>query len=129
MPAEAVSVSAGPYVYHHTVIITGRSSIMASRIVVLYPHPSDADQFNTDYEAHTALLKEKLPHVAENCSVTRFAQLPGMPSPYHLMFTAYFDTKEDMQATLMSSEMREVGKDAARISSGGAPVILVGGDQ
>lgn len=101
---------------------------MASKIVVLYPHPSDADQFNADYEAHTALLKEKLPHVAENSSATKFAQIPGMAAPYYLMFTANFDTMEDLQATLTSQGMREVGKDAARISSGGAPVILVGSD-
>lgn len=102
---------------------------MASQIIVLYPHPSDAEQFNADYAAHTELLKEKLPNVAANSSVTKFAQIPGMPSPYYLMFTAHFDTMEDLQATFTSSEMREIGKDAGRISSGGAPVILVGADK
>lgn len=101
---------------------------MASKIIVLYPYPSDPDQFNADYEAHTALVREKLPHVAANSSVTRFKQIPGMPSPYYLMFAANFDSMEALQATMTSPEMREVGKDAGRISTGGAPVILVGND-
>jgi hypothetical protein len=42
------------------------------------------------------------------------------------MFTMPFPSAEALQQAFGMQEMQEVAADAARLSSGGAPVILVG---
>jgi len=44
------------------------------------------------------------------------------------MFTMPFDSQEALNAAMASPGMQEVAADANRISTGGAPVILVGRD-
>ncbi|KMW56785.1 Ethyl tert-butyl ether degradation EthD [Candidatus Rhodobacter oscarellae] len=98
-------------------------------LVVLYPQPSDAAQFNTDYEAHVALLRKHagIPEDQTPYSVMRFAPNPdGSAAPFYQMFSMPFASGEALQAAMATAGMQEVAADAARISSGGAPVILVG---
>jgi len=42
------------------------------------------------------------------------------------MFTFPFESPEALQAAMTSPSVQEVGADANRISTGGAPVILIG---
>jgi hypothetical protein len=42
------------------------------------------------------------------------------------MFTMPFPSAEALQQAMATPGMQEVGADASRISTGGAPVILVG---
>jgi uncharacterized protein (TIGR02118 family) len=98
-------------------------------IVVLYPHPTDTGQFESDYVAHTALLHEKtgIPIDAKPYTATKFFPNPDGSAPaFYRMFMMPFDTMEALQGAMSSPGMQEVGADAARISTGGAPVILVG---
>jgi hypothetical protein len=44
------------------------------------------------------------------------------------MFSFTFPSAEALEQTLATAEMQEVAADANRISSGGAPVILIGSD-
>ncbi len=97
------------------------------QLIVLYPQPSDAGQFEKDYQVHLELLHEKMGIPADQrpYKVTKMMATPAVPK-YYQMFTMEFPTNEALQATMSSAEMQEVGADAARISSGGAPVILIG---
>jgi uncharacterized protein (TIGR02118 family) len=98
-------------------------------IVVLYPHPTDAVQFETDYVAHMELLHEKtgIPLDVKPYTATKFFPNPDGSAPaFYRMFMMPFDTIEALQGAMSSPGMQEVGADAARISTGGAPVILVG---
>jgi uncharacterized protein (TIGR02118 family) len=95
---------------------------------VLYPQPTDVEQFERDYAQHVTLLHEKMqiPPDARPYSVTRFVETPlGAPAYFH-MFSMPFPSAEALEQAMMSPEMQAVAADAARISSGGAPVILVG---
>ncbi len=98
-------------------------------VVVLYPHPADAARFEDDYVAHTALLHEKtgIPADIKPYTATRFLPNPDGSSPaFYRMFLMPFETMEDLQGAMSSPGMQEVAADAFRISSGGAPVIMVG---
>jgi uncharacterized protein (TIGR02118 family) len=99
------------------------------QVVVLYPHPADAARFETDYEAHTALLHEKtgIPVDVKPYTVTKFFPNPDGSAPsFYRMFMMPFDSMEALQGAMSSPGMQEVAADAFRISTGGAPVIMVG---
>ena len=44
----------------------------------------------------------------------------------HVLFAMQFPSAEALRPAMGSSEMQEVAADAGRISTGGAPVMLVG---
>ncbi len=99
-----------------------------ARLVVLYPHPTDTDQFDRDYREHLKLLNEKLrlPELARPYAVTRFTETPMGKPAYYQMFTFPFPSAEALQQVLNSPAMAELAADAVRISSGGDPVFMVG---
>jgi len=98
------------------------------KLVVLYPYPTDIDQFNRDYQEHLKLLRKKMqvPEHVQPYTVTRFVETPQGTPVYCQMFTIPFPSAQALQQAMSTQEMQEVAADAARISSGGAPVILVG---
>ncbi|GAC16107.1 EthD family reductase [Aliiglaciecola lipolytica] len=100
------------------------------KLVVLYPQPTDTEQFEIDYSEHIALLHEKMriPTDLKPYTVTKFDSEVHNPSPYYQMFSMPFPSAEALQQTLQSAEMQQVADDAIRISTGGAPVILTGSD-
>ncbi len=100
------------------------------KLMVLYPHPTDAAQFDTDYRDHLSLLHQKanIPEDARPYTVTRFLPTPEGHAPFYQLFTMPFPSAEALQQAMSTPEMQEVAADAVRISSGGAPVILVGSE-
>lgn len=98
------------------------------QLMVLYPAPADEQQFETDYSKHLALFHEKtgIPASEKPYTLTKFLPGPLGPSAFYRMFTMPFESLETLQAALSSAGMQEVAADASRISTGGAPVILVG---
>ena len=100
------------------------------KLLVLYPQPVDVQQFEADYVAHLELLHEKagIPADVKPYTVTKMLPTPeGMP-PFYQLFSLPFESPEALQAAMSSAGMQEVGADAARISTGGAPLILVGNE-
>jgi uncharacterized protein (TIGR02118 family) len=100
------------------------------QLFVLYPQPANAQQFETEYVKHIALLHEKtgIPAGAKPYTVTKFMPTPMGPSPYYRMFTMPFDSPEALQAAMSSPGMQEVATDANRISTGGPITILIGNE-
>ena len=96
--------------------------------MVLYPQPADVQQFEADYSKHLALLHEKtgIPATVKPYTVTKFLLSPQGTPPFYQMFTMPFDSPEALQAAMSSAGMQEVAADANRISTGGAPTILIG---
>ena len=97
-------------------------------LTVLYPQPKDVDQFESDYTDHLKLFHEKtgLPQDAKPYTVTRFAHGPQGKPPYYLMFSMPFDSADALESAMSSSGMQDVAADANRISTGGAPTVLIG---
>jgi len=98
------------------------------QLMVLYPQPADVQQFEADYSSHLALLHEKtgIPATVKPYTVTKFLPGPNGAPAFFQMFTMPFESPEALQAAMSSEGMQEVAADANRISSGGAPTILIG---
>jgi uncharacterized protein (TIGR02118 family) len=98
------------------------------QLIVLYPQPNDAQQFEEAYANHLTLLHEKtgIPTSVKPYTVTKFLPTPEVTSPFYHMFTMPFESPEALQAAISSAGMQEVAADANRISTGGAPTILIG---
>lgn len=100
------------------------------KLIVLYPQPTVVQQFEADYVKHLALLHEKagIPADIKPYTITKMLPTPEGVPPFYQMFSMPFESPEALQATMASAGMQEVGADAARISTGGAPVILIGNE-
>ena len=98
------------------------------KLTVLYPQPLNQEKFESDYNAHLKLLHEKtgIPTDVKPYSITRFLSGPEGKPPFHLMFIMSFESQEQLEKTMSSPGMQEVAADATRISTGGAPTILIG---
>ncbi len=97
-------------------------------LTVLYPQPTDIEKFESDYTAHVTLLHEKtgIPNDIKPYTVTKFLQTPEGKPPFYQMFSMPFESLEALNEVMSSSGMQEVAADANRISTGGAPTILIG---
>ena len=100
------------------------------KLMVLYPFPTDVQQFENDYHAHLSFFHQKMgiPNDARPYTVTKIHSEPENQAPYYQIFTMPFPSAEALQQAMSTPEMQEVAGDAVRISTGGAPVILVGSD-
>jgi uncharacterized protein (TIGR02118 family) len=98
------------------------------QLIVLYPQPANAQQFETDYANHLALLHEKtgIPTTVKPYTVTKFLPTPEGTQPFYQMFTMPFESPEAFQSTMATAGMQEVTADANRISTGGLPTVLIG---
>ncbi|MFC3193590.1 EthD family reductase [Marinicella sediminis] len=96
--------------------------------MVLYPPPADVDQFERDYQAHLELLHKKLgiPSDERPYTVTKMLDGPTGPATFYQLFSMDFADSDQLHEVLSSSAMQQVAADANRISTGGAPVVLVG---
>lgn len=97
-------------------------------LTVLYPWPKDTAQFETDYKAHLNLLHENagIPSDTRPYTITKFLSGPNGNAPFYQMFSMPFASAQALQDAMSSEGMQQVGADAVRISSGGAPTIMVG---
>ncbi|MFT6897110.1 MAG: hypothetical protein ACJA13_001516 [Paraglaciecola sp.] len=102
------------------------------KLIVLYPHPADVDEFKQNYREHLTLLHRKMdiPDATDlPYTVTRFTSLDGQLPQFYQMFMMPFPSMEALQEVLSSEAMQEVAADAMRISSGGAPSMVIGRDE
>lgn len=97
-------------------------------LIVLYPQPENVEKFESDYSTHKKLLHAKMniPMDQKPYTITKFLSGPTGKPPYFQMFTMPFNSAEELEEALSSPAMQEVAADANRISSGGAPTILIG---
>ena len=101
-----------------------------AKMIVLYPQPTDIARFDRDYREHLRLLHRKMgiPEGVRPYAVTRFLDTPMGKPGFCQMFSMAFSSPEALAEAMKSLQMQELAADAARISSGGQPVMLVGVD-
>ena len=100
------------------------------KLMVLYPQPTDTEQFEQDYQTHLNILHQKmeLPPNSQAYSVTKMHPSPTGALPYYQIFSMTFANKDELQKTMSSAAMQEIAAHANKISTGGEPVILIGSD-
>jgi uncharacterized protein (TIGR02118 family) len=97
---------------------------MAAHLLVLYPKPKDAQQFDRAYRTeHLPLAGPKL-QGAINVTTRRVVGPAFAPPPYHLISDVSFPDIEALKACAMSAGGKEALAHAESISTGGAPMVI-----
>lgn len=95
-----------------------------AKLLVLYPQPADTDEFERRYR------DEHLPMAAQRFQgaevvLTRIVGTPAGPAPYHRAAEITFPSMDALQSWAGSADGQAVAQNAAAISSGGPPVVLI----
>jgi uncharacterized protein (TIGR02118 family) len=102
---------------------------MTAHLLVLYPHPTNAEAFDRAYrEEHLPLAGPKLTG-ATGVTTKRVVGPAFAPPPYHLISDVSFPTIDALKTCAGSTSGQEALAHAASISSGGAPTIVVVTDE
>jgi uncharacterized protein (TIGR02118 family) len=97
---------------------------MTAHLLVLYPHPTNTEEFDRAYrEEHLPLAGPKL-QGATGVATRRVVGPAFAPPPYHLISDVSFPTIEALKACAMSTGGKEALAHAASISTGGAPMVI-----
>jgi len=97
-----------------------------TKIVVIYPRPTDLDAFEKAYvEEHIPLAMEKIKGVTK-FAATRVVGTPdGSTPPFYRIAELYFPSMLALQESAATAGTQEAVAHAFAISSGGPPIILV----
>ena len=94
------------------------------KLVVCYGAPEDPGDFDRHYtETHVPLV-HKIPKLQrfEHCKV--LGSPDGTAAPYCYLAELWFESPEDLQAGMESSEGQAAGADVATFASGGATLMV-----
>src|SRR5271168_2562745 len=94
------------------------------KIVVIYPRPQDEEVFEKTYlSEHVPLTEAKLQGVTRMVLTKVNGSPQGKVTAYRLA-EIHFSSLEDLQKCVESEGGQEVMAHAAKISTGGAPLML-----
>ena len=95
------------------------------KIVVLYPRPTDIQAFEKVYqEEHVPMAVKNFPGKTKFVATKVLASPQGAP-PFYRVAEIHFPSREALDSATASPGTRETIAHAVRISSGGAPVMLI----
>ena len=95
------------------------------KIVVIYPRPTDVEAFEKLYwEEHVPMAVEKLAGKTRFVA-TKVIGSPAGQAPFHRIAEVYFSSMEALQACAASHGGQETLAHAAKISTGGTPIVLI----
>ncbi len=98
------------------------------KLIVLYPPPVDATEFERRYDAeHAPMVRNTIPGLKKFVAA-RVLGTPSGAAPYQRVAELYFDSVESLQSGMASPEGQAAVAHAGEISTGGAPVVLIAED-
>jgi len=96
---------------------------MTAHLIVMYPAPKSSAEFDRAYrEVHLPYAGPRM-QKAGATGVTSRRVAPG--APYYAISDITFPTLEALQACAASTGGKEALANAASISTGGAPVVMI----
>lgn len=96
------------------------------KLIVIYPYPTDVDEFeNTYMNEHVPLALEKIKGISKFVATRVVATPDGSQPAFYRIAELHFPTMDALQETAASPGMQEAAAHAVSISSGGAPYFLV----
>jgi uncharacterized protein (TIGR02118 family) len=100
---------------------------MSFKLLVLYPPPSDAAEFERAYtEDHAPMVtSESFPGITKFVQVKVVGTPDGSPPAYTRIAELHFDSIADLQMAAGGEPAAATVAHANKISTGGAPLILV----
>ena len=101
----------------------------AMKIVVLYPTPKDVQTFERLYQdEHVPMVNKDIPGKTKFVATKVQGSPQGNP-PYYRLAEVHFPSLEALQAAAASAGGKATLDHAAKISSGGPPVVLIAEEQ
>lgn len=95
------------------------------KLIVMYPRPKDIDAFEKLYQTeHVPMAVQKLAGKTKLVATRVTASPQGTPQ-YYRIAEVHFPSMEALQACAASPGGKETLGHAAKISSGGPPVMLI----
>ena len=95
------------------------------KLIVMYPQPKDVAAFEKVYQSeHVPMAVGKLAGKTKLVA-TKVIASPQGAAPYYRVAEVYFPSMEALQACAASADGKETLAHAAKISSGGPPVIMI----
>ena len=101
----------------------------AVKLMVLYPPPKDVQAFERVYlDEHVPMAVKKLAGKTKLVA-TRVQSSPQGKPAFHRIAEVHFPSLEALQACAASAGGKETLAHAAKISTGGPPVVLIAEEQ
>jgi uncharacterized protein (TIGR02118 family) len=95
------------------------------KIVVIYPRPHDEEAFERAYkDEHLPLAEQKLKGMTRLVATKILTSPQGKVTAYRIA-EVHFSSLDDLNKCMESDGGKEVVAHAAKISTGGAPLLLV----
>ena len=96
-----------------------------TKLIVAYPHPLDVEAFEKVYrEEHVPLAVAKLTGKTKMVA-TKVLGSPQGTSPFYRIAEVYFPSMTALETCAASPGAKEALDHAAKISTGGPPVIMI----
>jgi uncharacterized protein (TIGR02118 family) len=103
--------------------------MIATKLIVMYPPPADVQTFERLYrDEHVPMAVEKLEGKTKIVTTKVQASPQGKPAFYRIA-EIHFPSLEALQACAASAGGKETLSHAAKISTGGPLVVLIGEEQ
>jgi len=95
------------------------------KVVVIYPRPHDEEAFERAYkDEHVPMAEQKLKGMTRYVATKVLNSPQGRVTAYRIA-EVHFSSMDDLTRCLESDGGKEFVAHAARISTGGAPLVLV----
>jgi len=99
----------------------------AAKLIVIYPAPANLEAFENAYSTEHIPMAAPIFEAAGATKVvlTLTSGAASGPAPFHRIAEIHFPSMQALNACAASQGGRDALADAARISNGGAPIVLV----
>jgi uncharacterized protein (TIGR02118 family) len=94
------------------------------KLVVAYGAPEDSAAFDAHYASTHVPLVEKIPNLRRFEAGKILGTPDGSVPPFYWLAELWFDSVEELQAGMGSSEGQAAGADVATFASGGATLMI-----
>ena len=94
------------------------------KLVVAYGPPEDEAAFDRHYAETHVPLAQKIPDVQRFEAGKVLGTADGSAAPYYWIAELWFDSTEQLQASMGSPEGQAAGADVATFATGGATLMI-----
>ena len=94
------------------------------KLTSLYGHPTDPAAFEEHYANNHAPLVENIPNLRHFEAGKIIATPDGSEPPYYWIADLYFESVEQLQSSMGSSEGQAAAEDIPNFATGGATLFI-----